>query len=151
MRGANVKHNEVEEHKPKTQGALDTPNAAGAPLDTTPDSGGVPRSAPVKSYAVTTSVSGIGTSSVPPSPTLYRSHIAPAFNSNAPAHGRPVRCAFAPHELPSLVEVIFLSQDEGRAIRRLLGDDAQAFVDVMDEARSTSARHRVSVSIDTFC
>jgi len=66
-----------------------------------------------------------------------------------------VRRAFTPHELPSLIEVIFSSQDESDTIRRLLGDDVQAFVDVMDEACSTSTRHREPVSIETdinmFC
>ena len=42
--------------------------------------------------------------------------------------------AFAPYELPSLLETIFSSDDEVETIRCLLGDDAQAFVDVIDEA-----------------
>ena len=57
------------------------------------------------------------------------------FLFNISACGRLVRRAFALHELPSLIEVIFSSQDEGDTIRRLLGDDAQAFVDVIYEAR----------------
>ena len=51
--------------------------------------------------------------------------------------------------------MIFSSQDESDTIRRLLGDDVQAFVDVMDEARSAPTRHRKPVSIETdtnaFC
>ena len=43
---------------------------------------------------------------------------------------------FDPRELPSLIEVILSNQDEGDTIRRLLGDDAQAFIDVIDEACS---------------
>ena len=42
---------------------------------------------------------------------------------------------FAPNELPSLIEAIFLSKDEGDTIHRLLRDDAQSFVDVLNEAR----------------
>ena len=42
-------------------------------------------------------------------------------------------------KLPSLIEVIFSSQDK---IHRLLGDDAQAFNDMLDEARPVSIRHR---------
>ena len=60
---------------------------------------------------------------------------------NIPASSRLVRRAFAPHELPSLIDVIFSSEAESDTIRRLLGDDAQAFVDVMDEVRSIPA-HR---------
>ena len=59
-----------------------------------------------------------------------------------------VRRAFALDELPSLIEVIFSSEDESDTIRRLLGDDAQAFVDVIDEACSTSARSREPASIE---
>lgn len=50
---------------------------------------------------------------------------------------RLVRRAFAPHELPSLIEAIFPSEDEGDTIRSLLGDDVQTFIDVIDEVRST--------------
>jgi len=40
-----------------------------------------------------------------------------------------------------MIDVIFSSRDESDTIRRLLGDDAQAFVDAMDEVRSTPVRH----------
>jgi hypothetical protein len=56
------------------------------------------------------------------------------LNSNTPACGRLIRRAFASHELPSLIETIFSSKDESDAIHCLLGDDAQAFIDVIDEA-----------------
>lgn len=59
--------------------------------------------------------------------------------------GRLIRRAFTLHELPSLVEAIFLNEDEGDTIRSLLGDDAQAFIDVIDEACSVSARHPEAV------
>ena len=59
-----------------------------------------------------------------------------------------IRRSFAPHELPSLIEAIFSSKDEDNAIRRLLKDDAQTFIDVMDEARSAFA-HNPSIEIDT--
>ena len=70
-----------------------------------------------------------------------------------PACGRLVRRTFAPHDLPSLIEVIFSSQDESDTIRRLLGDDAQAFVDVVDEARrmSTCGPILIKTDIDMFC
>ena len=60
-----------------------------------------------------------------------------------------VRRAFTPHELPSLIEVIFSSQDESDTIRRLLGDDVQAFVDVMDEVCSAPIRHHEPMLIGT--
>ena len=49
-----------------------------------------------------------------------------------------------------MIEVIFSSQDEDKAIRNLLGNDPQAFVDVMYEARSTPALHglKLTRSID---
>jgi len=62
------------------------------------------------------------------------------LNFNTPACGRLIRRAFAPHELPSLIEVIFSGKGEGDAIRCLPGDDAQIFVDVIDEVRPTYVR-----------
>ena len=73
-------------------------------------------------------------------------HYYRLLNFNIPDYGR-FRPAFALHELPSLIEVIFSSKDEGDTICRLLGDDAQAFVDVIDEARSTSAYHHEPVLV----
>jgi len=49
------------------------------------------------------------------------------------------------HELPSLIETIFSSKDEGNTIRCLPRDDAQTFIDVMDEVRSAFV---LSVRID---
>jgi len=47
-----------------------------------------------------------------------------------------------------MIEVIFSSQDEGDTTRRLLGDDAQVFVDVIDEARSTTPCEYVLIETD---
>ena len=58
---------------------------------------------------------------------------------------RLITRAFAPHELTSLVEAIFSSNDTGDTIHSLVGEDVQTFVDVIDEARPTSA-HRGSVN-----
>jgi len=69
------------------------------------------------------------------------------FNFNIPACRRLVRRAFAPHELPSLIEVIFSSQNESDTIRCLLGDDVQAFVDAMDEVYSMSTHHCELLSV----
>jgi len=59
------------------------------------------------------------------------------LNPNAPACERLIRRAFALHELPSLIEAISSGEDESDTIRCLRGDDAQTFIDVIDEARST--------------
>jgi hypothetical protein len=59
-----------------------------------------------------------------------------------PARERLITRAFAPHELPSLVEAIFSSNDAGDATRSLVGDDAQTFVDVIDEACPTFTHHK---------
>jgi len=48
-----------------------------------------------------------------------------------------------------MIEVIFSSQDEGSVIRRLLGDDAQPFVDVIDEVCSVYTCHYDPVLIET--
>ena len=53
-----------------------------------------------------------------------------------------IKRAFAPDELRSLVEAILSSTDEDELVRSLRGDDAQAFIDVMDEVRSSLAHHR---------
>ena len=42
---------------------------------------------------------------------------------------------FALHEFPSLIEAIFSSEDEDKAIRRLPVNGAQMLIEVLDEAR----------------
>ena len=54
---------------------------------------------------------------------------------NPPALRRLIRRDFALRELPSLIEDIFSCKKVHDAIRRLPTDDAQAFIDVIDEAR----------------
>ena len=62
--------------------------------------------------------------------------------------------AFYPHQLPSLIQTIFSSQSEGDIIRCLHEDNAQTFVDVIDQASSTSAPHHgaglIEIHICTF-
>jgi len=66
----------------------------------------------------------------------------PSFStSNIAACGHLVRREFTTHELPSLIEAILSSNDEGEKVRCLPGDDAQTFVDVIDEACSTFSRY----------
>jgi len=100
----------------------------------------VTRRFPIEQVAATTPAFESGTSLSPCSPILHRKLIAPRFfilfDLNTPVCRRVIRHAFAPHELPSLIEAIFSSKDEGNMIRCLLRDDAQTFIDTMDEVRS---------------
>ena len=119
--------------KLKTREILGARNPPTTPLD------------PIDSRGTaTTSIPESGISFSPPFADLVRGADHPV-----PACGRLVRRTFAPHELPSLMEVIFSSQDEGDTIRRLLGDDEQAFVDVVDEARRTSVHNHGPALIET--
>ena len=133
----------VEGHKLKIQEIFDTLNAPSAPIPV--DSRG----------SATTSKSGSGAPLAHFADLVGSTDHSCFFNFNILACGRLVRRAFTPRELPSLIEVIFSSQDESDTIRRLLGDDVQAFVDVMDEARFASTHHREPVLIETdtdiFC
>ena len=70
------------------------------------------------------------------------------LNFDTPACGRLIKRAFAPEELRSLIEVVLSSGDEGDLVRRLRGDDAQTFIDVIDEVHSPSACRRKIRSID---
>lgn len=54
---------------------------------------------------------------------------------DAPACRRLISHAFSPHEIIPLVEAVFTSQDEVKMIGYLRGDDAQTFIDVIDEVR----------------
>jgi len=76
---------------------------------------------------------------------MYGMLINPRFihvGSNAPAFGFLIERVFSPGELPFLIDTIFLSEDWGDVIRRIhSGDDAQTFVDVIDEACPPSIRH----------
>ena len=40
------------------------------------------------------------------------------------------------HELPTLIEAVLSGKDDGDTVRRLLRDDAQTFIDVIDEVRA---------------
>ena len=62
--------------------------------------------------------------------------------------------AFAPEELPSLIETAFSNADERYVIRHLHMDQAQTFIDVIDEARSTFSSHHetrlIEIDIDVL-
>ena len=76
--------------------------------------------------------------------SFYQYSLFPLFflNSDAPACRRLIERVFAPGELPSLIEAAFSSKDETDMIRRLRGNDAQTFIDVIDEACHPPTRHR---------
>ena len=61
---------------------------------------------------------------------------------------------FLPHEVISLIEAIFTSQDEVKAIGYLRGDDAQTFIDVIHMVRihvpSFPRRARLIASVGCF-
>ena len=54
----------------------------------------------------------------------------------APACKRLITRTFSPQEVTSLIEAIFVSEDEVKMVRDLRGDDAQTFIDVIHEVRS---------------
>ena len=71
---------------------------------------------------------------------MYGTLIAPeffflGFDFHAPAFRRLMRHEFVSDELPSLIEDIFTSNDVDDRISCLPKDDAQTFVDVIDQAR----------------
>ena len=73
------------------------------------------------------------------------------LNFNTPACWRLSKRAFTPDELLPLIETIFSSTDEGDLVRCLRGDDAQTFIDVIDEARSPlTCLHEIRLIEDTF-
>ena len=59
------------------------------------------------------------------------------LNYDATARGRLLRRKFALRELPSIIDTILSSSSEGETIRCLPVSNAQAFIDVVDEVRST--------------
>lgn len=71
-----------------------------------------------------------------PQLTVYQildSSISP--NLEAPACRSLISRTFSPHEIISLIEVIFGNQNEIKMIGFLRGDDAQTFIDVIHGVR----------------
>jgi len=56
-----------------------------------------------------------------------------------PAVWRLIKRAFAVPDRSSLIESVFSSKDGSNMVRDLRGDDAQSFIDVIDEVPSTLA------------
>lgn len=57
-------------------------------------------------------------------------------NLGTSACKRLIGRAFSPQEVTSLIEAIFMSEDEVKMVRDLRGDDAQTFIDVIHEVCS---------------
>lgn len=51
--------------------------------------------------------------------------------------------AFTPNELPSLIEVVFSSKDVNDTIRCLCANDAQTFIDMIDEVCPMVSRREI--------
>ena len=151
-RGASTPHtgynkDKVEGHRLEIQEILGTLNAPNSPSDGTPSVGEqVTNLAPVDLH--TASLCESGTPLAAFADFVRDIDYFLLLNSIPPACGRLIRRAFTLHELPSLIESIFLSKDEGDTIRRLIGHDAQTFIDVIDEVHPTLARYCKSVDKD---
>lgn len=85
-----------------------------------------------------TSLAENGASQAPPSLVFHAILIVPLFlDFDTQACQRLIKRAFAPHELPSLIEAVFSSANADDMIRCLCVDDVQTFIDVVGEVRST--------------
>ena len=74
------------------------------------------------------------------------------LNTHTVACQRLIERSFSLEELPSLIEVVFSSKDEADVIRRLCGDGAQTFIDVIDEVLlPPPCHHEIQLIEDTFC
>jgi hypothetical protein len=84
---------------------------------------------------VTTPLPESGTSCLHPRQSEHH----PAILS-PPVLARLITRERSPHELPSLIGEIFACKDVDDMVRHLPADDAQTFIDVLDEVHHTSAR-----------
>ena len=137
----------VEGRKREIQATSDALEARNSPLDGTLSVGKrVTSLTPVgPRRTATTSTSGSGTSLALHPQTLCGIPIIPHFSTGPPACGRLITRAFALHKRP-LIEAMISGRDEGDAIRCLLGDDPQTFIDVIGEASFTLVDHCGSVN-----
>lgn len=113
-------------------------------------------------HTVPVGFGGTATTSVPessgmslslPLHTLYRKlTVTWLINSITftPACGCLIRRTFSPYELSSMIEIVLSSKDEGDIVHRLCGDDAQAFIDVIDEVCSVTPHHHRTKSIEMW-
>lgn len=149
MRGADAPNTKekVERHRLEIQQVLSSLTIPRSPLESLSVDGRASNPVSIDPHDTSiTSVSDSGTSLDLPSSILDGElnvpPLTPLSKLNTTACGRLLRRAFDPPELPSLIEEIFSSKDGGNTIRCLHGDDAQTFVDVIDEVRFPPAHRR---------
>lgn len=92
------------------------------------------------------SVGELATPSTPSDPHNTAVTSLSENGTTASACGRLIKRQFIPHELPALIEAIFSSKGERDSIDGLLREDAQSFIDVVDEVcfasiHATQNRH----------
>ena len=63
-------------------------------------------------------------------PTATASDLSIPTTSNEPACKRLISCAFSPHQVISLIEVIFTNTNEAKKVHDLHGGDVQTFIDI---------------------
>jgi hypothetical protein len=125
---------ECGESKIEVQATLSTPSSRSNRNDALGGLLSESESPPVDSCnTITTSVFERGRTSWPVS--TNRVLITPSFST--PAFGCLIRSEFTLGELPKLIETIFACKDVREKARSLCRDEAQAFIDVMDEVLST--------------
>ena len=154
-RGASTPHmgydkRKIESHKLEIQEILSALNAPDSPhsgSDRVSDC--APQSPSVSSHGTAmTSASKSGRSVID---LVWNVDCNPFFRDpKNPALGRLIKQEFVPDELPSLIEAVFACKDVGDTIRCLPRDDAQTFIDVIDEARHTPSLSRVLSLKSTF-
>ena len=67
-----------------------------------------------------------------------------------PAFRRLLRGKFASDELLSLIKDVFARKDVDDIILGLPKDDAQTFIDIVDEVRDPSVHHQGSTRLDQY-
>ena len=149
-KGANTPHTEhnkekVEGHMLEIKQILGTLTSLSSPFDQNLGVGEhAPHMMPRETATISVSKSCMFLAS--PSLILCENLTVPQFStSKIVACKRLFKREFTPHEFPSLIEAIFSSNDEGEVIRSLPEEDAQAFIDAIDEARFTFSRYYESV------
>lgn len=133
----------VEEHKLVTHEILGVVNLQSSSINEDPASiESTIQSAPtVSEHTATVSVGMSGT--LISHTALITPYSPPFLDFNIPACQRLIERTFAPDELLALIQAVLTNTDEGNTIRSLHGDDAQKFIDVIDDvgfARSPTTK-----------
>lgn len=81
---------------------------------------------------------------------LHQCIVLSADHLRPPAWKRLINPTLTPHERISLIMAIFSDQKEVEMVRRLCGDDAQVFIDSVDEVRHHVVLPRKDEWVDSF-